>query len=161
MATVENMLQLERHIVKVLENQIGGFREELLKIKKEKHGLDAQLKVRTNQASELKEENSRLYDANKDLDRQLVSKTEKLEAKDEECQVLHEINTSVRTELDQCMLKLDLLKLESQVEQKVDFKCSYCHLIFESKVQLSEHLRADHVKHQVSQTRMIKVETFT
>ena len=54
--TIENMLQLERHNVKDLENQIGGFREEWLKIKKEKHGLDAQLKVRTNQASELKEE---------------------------------------------------------------------------------------------------------
>ena len=34
--TIENMLQLERHNVKVLENQIGDFREELLKIKKEK-----------------------------------------------------------------------------------------------------------------------------
>ena len=51
------------------------------------------------------------------------------------------------------MLKLDLLKLESQVEQGLDFKCNYCDMIFESKVQLSEHVRADHVKHQV--------ETFT
>ena len=133
----------------------------MLKVKKEKHELDAQLKRYTKKASEVKEEQTRLSEANKDLERQIVYETEKLEAKNEECKVLHDINSSVRTELDQCVLQLDLLKLESQVEQRVDFKCNYCDMIFESKVQLSKHVRADHVKHQVSQTRMRKVETFT
>ena len=158
---LENMLHTEKHSVKALENEIGGFREELLKVKKEKHEFDAQLKRYTKKTSEVKEEQTRLSEANKDLERQIVYETEKLEAKNEECKVLHDINSSVRTELDQCVLQLDLLKLESQVEQRVDFKCNYCDMIFESKVQLSEHVRADHIKHQVSQTRMRKVEIFT
>ena len=159
--TLESMLQSERHNVKALENEIGGFREELLIVKKEKHELEAQLKRQKKKASEIKEEQTRLCEVNKDLERQIVYKTEKLDAKNEECKVLQDINSSVRTELDQCVQKVNLMKLESQVEKKVDFKCNYCDMIFECKVQLSEHVRADHIKHQVSQTRMKKVENFT
>ena len=155
---LENMFDIERDKVKAMEGQVGDYRDELLKIKKEKHELNAQLKSYKTQLSAVKEEHRKLSVVNKDLEHQVLHKTEKLETKHHECKELSEINASMKTELDECLLKLDTLKIEPQVENKNDFVCAFCDNSFESRVQLSGHVRKSHVKHQVSQTSMKNTE---
>ena len=158
--TLEYMLEIEKNKVKVLEDQEGDFRDELLKIKKEKHESNKQLKTHKTQLSEVKEEQRNISIVNKDLEGKIVQQIEELETKNHECEALNEKNRSMKKELQECMLKLDLLKLEPQVKDKVGFICSHCDNSFESRFQLSEHVREAHVKHKVSQTKVKHVEKF-
>ena len=58
---------------------------------------------------------------------------------------------------------MDSVKLETNLlkEKQVRFECNVCNMNFESRVDLSQHVRDIHVKHQVSQTRIKDVEVST
>ena len=90
-------------------------------------------------------------------------KNKNLNVGNHEIKVINEENISMNARLDQCLSEMDSLKLETNLwkEKKVRFECNVCDMIFECRVDLSQHVRDTHVKHQVSQTRIKEVEVST
>ena len=158
---LEDLLQSERNRVKSLEDQIGEFRGKLLDIKKEKSDLNSQLKAHKTQLTDLKSKNMKIHETNKDLEVQLALKNENLNLKQNETKVINEEKESLKTKLDQCLSEIDSFKLERNLKKQVILECNLCDMICESAVDLSQHVRAKHVKHQVSQTRIQDVAVST
>ena len=160
---LKDLLQSEKNKVKSLEDQIGEFRENLLDIKKEKNDLNYQLKSHKTQLADLEIEQRKMQEIKKDLEAQIVVKNKNCDARHHEIKVINKENVSLNAKLDQCLSELDSLKLETKLlkEKQGRFECNLCDMIFESRVDLSQHVRDIHVKHQVSQTRIKEVEVST
>ena len=146
---LEDLLQIEKKKVKSLEDQIGEFRENLLDIKKDKHDLNAKIVYNNYQLSDLTAEQIKISEAKKDLKTQIVLKNEKLNEKDYEIKVIEKENEKPKSKLDQCLSEIESFKLETMKNQ-VKFKCTTCNITYESGVELNQHVRNNHVKHQVS-----------
>ena len=160
---LEDLLGSEKDKVKSLEDQIGDFREKLLEIKRDRNELNVQLKSHKSQLADLRGEQMKIQEANRDLETKLVLKNKNLNVKHSEIKEINKENDNLKAKLDQCMKEFNSFKLETNHMKKkqASFECNFCAMIFDSGVELSQHVRDNHVKHQVSQTKITDVEMST
>ena len=152
---VEEKLDQEKMKVKSLESNVGQFREELLIVKKERNALNSTLNKLETERDDLKLQSTKKCKTIKDLQNDLIEKDKILKAKDSECDHLNKGNKEMKKRLEESLLKLVIMKEEKVLENNnmVNFKCSLCDFKHESAVELSAHVRENHYKDQVSQTK--------
>ena len=157
---LENSLKQERVKVKSLETQLGELRDEMLKIKKEKNILNSSLKVSSTELEEVQSDKRQMAKVTSDFENQLILKCEEVKVKDVECKELKKDNKRLEKLVNESSVELDLVKKDLiQAKVKKELNCSHCDLKFESKVALSQHVRENHYKNQVSQTKEEKTIT--
>ena len=151
---LEQILKQERSNVKSLETELGELRNETLKIKKEKNILNSSLKACKTELEEEKVDKLKMFQVISDLETQLKVKCEGVKVKDIEYPQLENDNTKLEKLFNECSIELELAKKNfAEANIKKEYKCSHCDLELESKVSLSQHLRDEHFKNQVSQTK--------
>ena len=102
--------------------------------------------------------------ATADLKEDLKAKKEVLKIKDEEYTDLKSYSARLEIQLNECMTELDAAKDSAQVcgveeiYNKDEIKCEHCDFKCESTVQLGQHIRGEHFKNQVSQTKNLKTD---
>ena len=155
---LEEVLNKEKLKVLSLEAEIGLFREEILKVKKEKKTLATNLKVSETNLLKMNEERVKMGKMIDDLDTQLKETNTKVKAEEVKCTNLNSDKIALGKQLDESLLELQSMKKDKLKEQnnRKEFKC--CDAQFDSLVQLSQHVRENHTKNQVSQTIERNVE---
>ena len=159
---LEDILKQERSRVKTLEAELGESREEILKTKKEKNSLNSSLKSCKSELDCMKEVNKQMEKTMDDIKGQLKTKNEVLKTKDNEYADLKKHSVDLEKQFDDCMTELDSVKnwnygLEEN-DNKDEIKCQHCDFKCESIVQLGQHVRSNHFKNQVSQTKNLNID---
>ena len=160
---LDNLIKEEKTKVKSLEDQIGQFREELLNIKSEKNVSNSAFKRQKIELNGLKQELNKINQVKKDIEDELKAKSKGFESKDVECKHLTNEKKELQKKFDKKLSELDVMKNERLLENnnKVNFKCSFCDDKYECAVELSQHVRRNHYKDQISQTRQAFANIFT
>ena len=160
-ARLEDHLKQQNSKVKSMEAETGAFREEILEIKKEKRTLMMKLKEYESKQDLMKQEEIKKEKIIDDLKNKLKMSIEEIKSKDTECSNLKSDKIAITKQLDKCELQLESLESEKLIEissTSKEVKCSHCDNNYESLVELSPHVRVEHFKHQVSQTRGMNVD---
>ena len=139
------------------EIQIANLREELLKVKKEKHNLNANLKVQTDEIEVLKKETVVVKRENEKLEKKVQKTMNDLEAKTKEVNVQKKANDEIKALLDESKLDLSKLKLEKQTEDQPFYECSDCDSRLHSYKSLKQHMRSEHCKNKATQNDTISI----
>ena len=160
---LESILEKERSTVKSLKDEIGNHRDKALNLKREKKELTAKLDEKENKLILLQKNHARLCEKSVKNDNLLTEQTKVLNTKISEFENVQK----KKLEVDQ-LLKKSLEELETVNKQKASdndkkanpqFTCSICEDQFKHRIDLSQHLRINHCKDQVSQTEVPKVIT--
>ena len=157
---LEDHLKQEKSKVKSMEAEAGVFREEILEIKKDKRLLTTNLREYETKQDLMKAEEIRKGKIIDDLRNKLKLSTEDIKSKDTECNYLNSDKIAIAEQLHECKLQLEVLKSDKLIEnsETKEIKCSHCENKYDSLVELSQHVRTEHFKHQVSQTRRMNVD---
>ena len=157
---LENILKKEKDKNKSLEAEIGEFRTEILRNKKEKKTANSSLETFKSELDDLKEEKIQTEKATADLKEQKKAKKEVLKIKDEEYTDLKSHSARLEIQLNECMTELESAQVcgVEEIYNKDEIKCEHCDFKCESPVQLGPHVRSEHFKNQVSQTKNLKTD---
>ena len=137
--------------------QIANLREELLKVKKEKHNLNANLKVQKDEIEILKQEIVVVKRENEKLENRAEKTMNALEANTKEVNVQKKENDELKALLDESKLDLSKLKLEKQTEHQPFYECSDCGSRLHSYKSLKQHMRSEHCKNKATQNDTISI----
>ena len=131
-----------------------------MEIKKEKRLLTTNLREYETKQDLMKAEEIRKGKIIDDLRNKLKLSTEDIKSKDTECKYLNSDKIAIAEQLHECKVQLEVLKSYKLIEnsETKEFKCSHCENKYDSLVELSQHVRTEHFKHQVSQTRRMNVD---
>ena len=156
---LEYFLKQERSKVKSLEAELEEFRDKVLAIKKEKHSLNSNIKTYKTELDSMKGEKIKMEKIMDDLKDQLKVNNDVIKAKDIEFSDLKKDKIGLENQLDKCVTELESVKKEkmSENDNMKEVKCSHCNFKCESTVQLGQHVRSNHFKNQVSQTRTVNI----
>jgi myosin heavy subunit len=133
------------------ENKIVEFREELLKIKREKHDLSLDLKAQKETFKALKEECIVLKRENKSVNKMLKDKEKLFDDKQVELNNVRKEVQSKKQALEQVKIELVQSKLQEQREIRTEIKCNECATSVQSNDQLKLHIRQYHRHNKFSQ----------
>jgi chromosome segregation ATPase len=158
---LEDILKQERNRVKSLEAELGEFRDEILKNKREKNSANSGLKTCKTELDNIKWEKMKMEKTIDDLKNQLKTKNEVLKTKIDEYTDLKHHSIGLAKHLDEIVIELESAKNCGSVENstKDEVKCSHCDFKCESTVQLNQHIRLTHFKNQVSQTKNLNIDS--
>ena len=151
---LEEVLRQERIRIKSLECQVHQCREDLLVVKNEKNISNKQFKTQENELNELNQELVNVNQTNKNLEHKVKEKNKLVGDKTRECKQHIQDKVELREKLENALLELEVKKgknTENNNELKIN--CSLCDADFMKAVDLRQHIRSNHCKDQVSQTR--------
>ena len=162
---LESAHEKDQEKIKELENQIAGIRSELLTVKRDKNttnqkykGLEEEFSMLEANRNNVKEENKAVKE---ELENKIKNKNKLLADKTSECKQLIEDKVQLEELLENAHLELKAVKKETDNNNEFKFKCSLCDSDFVQAVELSEHIRSNHSKDQVSQTRTLNKIVYT
>ena len=159
---LENILEKERADFKSLQVELGIYREEALKVKREKKEIKNEIDQNKVQLKTLQKDHLLLCEEKLKSDDLLKERTKALDTKHSEFANLHKEKVKVEEQLKTELKEIETLKqIVSENEKKVQTldTCYICEDKFKSKVELSQHIRGNHVKEQVTQTKRQKLIT--
>ena len=140
-----------------LENQEASFREELLKVKREKHNLTASMKEKNDKIETLENE-AEYSTADKEVLKGMVEKNKV--ALDEKTQELYDQkkeNSDIKVLLDASNSDLFKFKLKNQPENQSLYECSECSFRLPSYKMLKQHIRSEHCRNKATQNDIISI----
>ena len=148
---LENRLAEEKEEVDHLNKQIETFRDELLKVKKEKHDISSKLKKQEITEELLKADALKSSEEISRLQRKLKENDDLLKVRADENK------TSVKVwEIQIVNLKSEITSLKNEKSgESTPQYCPSCVDTFNSRIELSQHVRNNHHTDQVSQTEKV------
>ena len=140
----------EKEVSKALEKNIAEFREDILKIKREKHDLSNNLKIKEEECENLKAK-VKVSDAEYiDMKKRVKDKGELADKiKAELLSTKHELK-EVEDDLVMIKCELDNVKLD-RAKKPTDFNCEFCHINFKTYIELKHHIRKTHCQNKATQ----------
>ena len=138
----------------------------MLNLKSEKNASNAASKKQKTELNGLKQELNKMKQVRKDIEDELTEKSKEFKSKDVECKNLTNEKKELQERLDKSFSELDAIKNEmlhenNNIVAEVNFKCWLCDDKCESAVELSQHVRRNHYKDQISQTIQVAANVFT
>ena len=152
---LEEMLKQERIKIKTLESQIYQFREELLVVKNERNLSNTKLKTQKNDINRSNQELVIVNQAKNILENNVKGQDRLVVDKTIECKQLIEENVKLKEKLDNALLELEAAKKKKDTENNNELQCSLCDADFLQSVELKHHIRSNHYRDQVGQTRTL------
>ena len=158
---LESAREKDQEKIKELENQIADIRSELLTVKRDKNKSSQKYKTLEEEFSLLEANRNKVKEENKaikeELENKIKNKNKLLADKTSECKQLVEDKVQLEEQLDNAHLELKAAKKESDTDNnnELKLKCSLCDSDFVQAVELRKHIRSNHCKDQVSQTRTV------
>ena len=149
-AKQQNVFDHEKQESRATEKNVAEFREELLKIKKEKHDLSDNLKMKVEECEKYKTKVGAINATNDALEKVIKNKNDSVELRNEELSSAKRDYKSVYENLIATQSELDNLKLERIKDLKV-YKCEYCDFMAETYAKLKVHNRQNHCQSKVTQ----------
>ena len=148
---IQNLYDTEKDKSKDLEKNIAGFREEVLQIKREKHKLSDELKIKLEECENLKLKVEVSKKENVALKTEIKDKSELVESKNVEL-----FNTkceceSAKENLSKSQSELENLEQKNKASESKVYQCERCDVSTESYSQLKLHNRHDHCQNKVTQ----------
>ena len=147
---LKDVYDKEKEVSREMEKNVTEFREEVLKIKKEKHNLSSSLKIKEEECENLKTKVKFYNTENVDLKKRIKDKTDIADKTNSEL-------FSTRLELegikkDLTLIKSELENVKAEKAEKSDkFKCEFCSDDFETYSKLRMHIRKTHCQNKVTQ----------
>ena len=151
---LEEMLKQERIKIKTLESQIYQW-EELLVVKHERNLSNTKVKTQKNDINRLNQELVIVNQAKNILENNVKGQDRLVVDKTIECKQLIEENVELKEKLDNALLELEAAKKEKDTENNNELQCSLCDADFLQSVELKHHIRSNHYRDQVGQTRTL------
>ena len=150
-AKLQQVFDSEKEKSKDSENKIVQFREELLKLKREKHNLSLDLKAQKETHEALKEECIVLNGENESISKTLKDKVKLFDANQVELNNVRKEVQSMTQALEQVKMELVNSKLQEETEIRTEIKCNKCATSVQSLDQLKLHIRKYHCQNKSSQ----------
>ena len=152
---LESARAVDKEIIKDLEDQIAGFRSEILTVKRDKNKTSQKYKALEEEFALTEENRNNLKEENKDLENKVKTKNKLVADKTSECQQLINDKVKLKERLENALSELNAVKKEKDTvnNNELKLKCSMCDSDFVQAVDLRKHVRSNHCKDQVSQTR--------
>ena len=157
---LEEILEKERLNVSSLESELGKYRKEELKLKREKKDMKLEIDQKKIQLNKMQLENLKICEERMKSDNLLKETTKTLNDKSAELESSLDENLKLDKQFKNSLKEIETLKQESiENFNKVQTleTCNYCDDQCKSKIELSKHIREKHIKDQVSQTKAPKV----
>ena len=151
---LEELLEQETLKVKASESEVSGLKEELVNVKKEKCAMEVNLKSHTNEVNRLKLKSAKDVQTIEDLKEEVKEQNKTVKIRDSACMTFKKKKEETENQLKDIVKELNLVKKEMLIEKKKESKyvyCSFCDVNFESKENLSWHVKASHCTDQISQ----------
>ena len=158
---LEDSVEKEMEKVKSLQSEISNYREEVLEIKREKKDLKSKLVQHESQIIDFQKDQTKLRQDNAKFEKLLKEKSEVLNVRSSDLTNLHKEKGKVDKELKESLAELEIFKQTfSEPIKKVEtvYTCPFCEDKFKCKIELSQHVRIKHVRDQVSQTEIQKIQ---
>ena len=144
-------LDNEKKKNKSAEMIIVELREDLLKVKKEKHKLSDDFKAVMKKYEDFLKESTDLKKKNEEIQKSVKNKLKMLEEKDLEIESLRADNYIFKNVIDEVRAELNNLKVKNQTKNKMENKCGECDTVVENHDQMKDHMRNFHCHNKSSQ----------
>ena len=142
----------EKAKVEDSDNKVVEFREEILKIKREKHNLILDLKAQRETSEEFKQESKVLKNENESINKMLKDNLKLLDTKLVELNNARKEIKRIKQALVEVQIELDQSKLQ---EIRTEIKCDECDTRLQSSDQLKLHIRQNHSRNKSTQYETI------
>ena len=150
---LEETLKRERDKVKLMDDELGNFRDDNLKIKKEKKDLKLRLEKQQNATKTSEGEIIKLIEKKARLEIVLRETCEALQSVNDEYKLLQDY---IEQSKNQHETEIDSLKQKASEKHSKEvntlISCQFCVEKFKSKTEFTHHVRIKHYRNQVSQT---------
>ena len=140
----------EKEVSGTLEKNVAEFREEIWKIKKEKHNLSNKFKKKEQECENLKTEVEVSNTENFDLKKTIKIKIELADNTDSELLSTKYELEGIKKDWIVIKSELDNVKLDGAKESE-SFNCEFCQNNFKTYSNLRMHIRKTHCQNQVTQ----------
>ena len=147
---LQNVYDHEKKEFKALVKTVAEFRDELLKVKKEKHLLSGNLKIKEEECETFKTKLYALNGKNVAMEKVVNHISESVELRDAELANTKRDYESVYETLRKTQSELENLKLERVTELQV-YKCESCDFTAETYAKLKIHNRQNHCRSKLTQ----------
>jgi chromosome segregation ATPase len=151
LVSMKKLYEDEKKRSAALEIEIVDYREEAIKIKKERKELCIKLQVTKDEFEALKTESKILTEKKEVLQKEALDKRGALELRDEEISKTKIENDNLKKALVRLQTELDNQKLSELKQSKVVIKCERCEINVSTYDELNNHYRRYHSHNKASQ----------
>ena len=148
---LNNQHEVKKEKDKNADIEIAKLREELLKVKKEKHNLNTNLKVQTDEAELLKKETVELKRESEKIESKFVKIMDSLETKTKDVDALKKGNDDLKVILDKTKADLSKLNLVKQTDVQPLYECGECGSRLQTYKSLKQHIIIKHYRNKATQ----------
>ena len=148
---LNNQHEVKKEKDKNADIEIAKLREELLKVKKEKHNLNTNLKVQTDEAELLKKETVELKRESEKIESKFVKIMDSLETKTKDVDALKKGNDDLKVILDKTKADLSKLNLVKQTDVQPLYECGECGSRLQTYKSLKQHIIIEHYRNKATQ----------
>ena len=150
---LENLQKKDKVELKHLETQTADFRSELLQLKSDKNNILQKSKVQEKELSKLSEEITKLKETNKSYNKELKQSAIIVASKEKDLEKVNKEKQEFKDSLEKVFTEQQKLMNEKKKEIiDLKFSCRICEHIFDTKVELSDHVIEEHQQVKETQT---------
>ena len=148
---LQKAYDVEKHKSAALELEIAEFRNEILKVKKEKKEVNLALKATKEKFEAMENHSASLVDDKKALHKKLDAETRNVDSKKSEISNIMKESEDIVNQLEKVKAELVELKSKELEESEPEMNCDECDLQVKSFEELKIHIQVYHSHSKASQ----------